>query len=125
AREGVRPRLPTEAEKQQLSAIRARAARWGSAGLEKEALARVIEKLTQLDAQLALAGKAWSRVDQTQRQSLERLDRFENGLQRVESQSRQKPSFALPVIATGLLGAAVGAAVVVFAPMPGRQPPPG
>jgi tetratricopeptide (TPR) repeat protein len=122
--EGVQPRLPAEVEKQQLAAIRARAARWGNAGLEKEALAKVIEKLTQLDVQLSLAGKAWSRIDQTQRQSLERLDRFESGLQRVESQARQKPSFALPIIATGLLGAAVGAAAVVFAPLPSRQQPP-
>jgi tetratricopeptide (TPR) repeat protein len=119
--EGVQRPLPTEKEKQQFAAIRARAARWASAGMEKEALAKVIEKLTHLDAQLALSGKAWTRIDTTQRQSLERLDRFESGLQRVEEQARQRPSLALPAIALGLLGAAIGAAAVVFVPVPSRQ----
>jgi tetratricopeptide (TPR) repeat protein len=114
-------RLPPETEKQQLVAIRTRASRWRSSGLEKEALAKVIEKITQLDAQLSLSGKAWSRIDQTQRQALERLDRFESGLERMESEARHKPSVALPVFATGLLGVAIGAAAVVFAPVLTRQ----
>jgi tetratricopeptide (TPR) repeat protein len=118
--EGVQPRLAPEAEKKVLQTIRTRAAR---SNIEKEALAKVIEKLAHLEAQLALAGKAWSRIDGAQRQALERLDRFESGLQRVEAQARQKPSLALPIIATGLLGAAIGAAAVVFAPALSRQQP--
>ena len=114
--EGVQKRLPVEQEKQLLNGIRARAAR---AGMEKEALAKVIEKVTQLESQLALSGKALSRLDVTQRQALERLDRFESGLERLEK-SRQRPSIALPVLAMGLLGAAIGAAAVVFLPVPLR-----
>ncbi|HEX9576199.1 MAG TPA: hypothetical protein VF993_00495, partial [Myxococcales bacterium] len=121
--EGAQRRLPPETEKQQLVAIRTRASRWRSSGLEKEALAKVIEKITQLDAQLSLSGKAWSRIDQTQRQALERLDRFESGLERMESEARHKPSVALPVFATGLFGVAIGAAAVVFAPVLTRQQP--
>jgi tetratricopeptide (TPR) repeat protein len=114
--EGVQKRLPVEQEKQLFNGIRARAAR---AGMDKEALAKVIEKVTQLESQLALSGKALSRLDVAQRQALERLDRFESGLERLEK-ARQRPSIALPVLTMGLLGAAIGAAAVVFVPSPLR-----
>jgi tetratricopeptide (TPR) repeat protein len=101
--EVVQPRPPAEGERQIFGALRARSQR---AGLEKEALAKVIEKLGQIEAQLPQLGKAQSKLESAQRQVLERIDRAEGGQKRTEEVARQKPSMAAPVAIAAVLGAA-------------------
>lgn len=99
--EGVQPRPPAEGERNIFSALRNR---WSRAPPEKEALARVIEKLSHLESQVAQLAKAQGRLDAAQREALERIDRFEDGLQRLPR--AKKPSAAVPVLLGVLLAVA-------------------
>lgn len=90
--EEVQKRLPLQQEQQALAALRQRAAKWGA---EKEALAKLIGQLGQ--------------VERAQRQTMERLDRIEEGFRRGDEARKQKPSVALPAV---IAGALAGAAVV-------------
>lgn len=103
--EGVQPRPPAEGERNIFAALRTR---WTRAPLEKEAVARIIEKLGQLEAQVAQLSKAQGRLDASQRDALERIDRFESGQQRL-----QRPSQS--VLGPALLSAVLAAAAVVGA----------
>lgn len=101
--EGVQPRPPAEGERQIFGALRARSQR---TGLEKEALAKMIEKLGQIEAQVAQLGKTQSKFESAQRQALERIDRAEGGQKRAEEVARHKPSMAPVVVIAAVLGAA-------------------
>jgi len=74
--EAVQPRPPAEGERNILSALRNRFSRPPP---EKEALAKVIDRLHQLETQIAQLGKAQARLEAAQRESLEAIDRFETG----------------------------------------------
>ncbi|MGZ6142199.1 MAG: hypothetical protein ACXWLM_02620 [Myxococcales bacterium] len=124
--EGVQPRPPPEGERNILAALRTR---WTRVAPEKEAVARLIEKLTHLEAQVAQQAKALSRLDAAQRQAQEAIERFVDGQQRMAT--RREPS----AIGPALLAAAIAAVVVIGAgwalgmiALPGRaareEPPP-
>jgi tetratricopeptide (TPR) repeat protein len=123
--EGVQPRPPAEGERQIFGALRARSQR---TGLEKEALAKMIEKLGQIEAQVAQLGKAQSKIESAQRQALERIDRAEGGQKRAEEVARHKPSMAPAVVIAAVLGAAgslgAGLALGMFE-LPSAMRPPG
>ena len=104
--EGVQPRPPAEGERNILSALRTR---WTRVAPEKEAVAKLIEKLTHLEQQVAALAKAQARVDAAQRQTQEQLDRFAEGQQRLAT--RKEPSALGPA----LLGALLAAAAVILA----------
>ena len=98
--EGVQPRPPAEGERNILASLRTR---WTRAP-EKEAVARIIEKLGALETQVAQIGKAQAKLEASQREALERLDRFQDGQQRLQRPAA--PSFVGPVLLGGLLAAA-------------------
>ena len=100
ALEGVQPRPPAEGERNIFAALKTR---WMRPPKEKEAVARIIEKLAQLEAQVAQLGKAQAKLDAAQRQAMEQLDRFEGGQQRLQ---RPAPGVAGPALLSGLLAAA-------------------
>ena len=104
--EGVQPRPPAEGERNILGALRTR---WTRPAPEKEAVARIIEKLNHLEAQVAQLGKAQARVDAAQRETQQQLDRFLEGQQRMPA--RREASALGPA----LLGAVIAAALVVGA----------
>jgi tetratricopeptide (TPR) repeat protein len=105
ALEGVQPRPPGEGERIIFSALRSR---WIRPPPEKEALARLIEKLGALEVQVAALAKTQSKLDSAHRQAREQLDRFEDGQQRLQ---RPAPS----VIGPALFAAVLAAAAVVAA----------
>ena len=124
--EGVQPRPPAEGERNILAALRTR---WTRVAPEKEAVARLIEKLTHLEAQVAQQAKALSRIDAAQRQAQEQIERFADGQQRMAA--RREPS----AIGPALIAAALAAVAVIGAgfalgmiALPGRaareEPPP-
>jgi tetratricopeptide (TPR) repeat protein len=96
--EVVQPRPPSEGERNILSALRMRFSRPPP---EKEALARLIEKLHQLEGQVAQLGKAQARLEATHQQSLEMLDRFEDGQRRL-NEGRRKQSVVAPAVLAAL-----------------------
>jgi len=97
--EVVQPRPPSEGERNILSALRMRFSRPPP---EKEALARLIEKLHQLEGQVAQLGKAQARLEATHQQSLEMLDRFEDGQRRLNETGRRKQSVVAPAVLAAL-----------------------
>jgi len=105
--EVVQPRPPPEGERNILSALRVRFSRPPP---EKEALARVIEKLHHLEVQVAQLGKAHSRLEAAHQQSLEQIERFEDGQRRLAELGRRPKSSVAPAILAGVL-----TSVAVFA----------
>ncbi len=97
--EVVQPRPPSEGERNILSALRMRFSRPPP---EKEALARLIEKVHQLEGQVAQLGKAQARLEATHQQSLEMLDRFEDGQRRLNETGRRKQSVVAPAVLAAL-----------------------
>src|SRR6267378_3485566 len=95
----VQPRPPSEGERNILSALRMRFSRPPP---EKEALARLIEKLQQLEGQVAQLSKAQARLEATHQQSLEMLDRFEDGQRRLNETGRRKQSVVAPAVLAAL-----------------------
>ena len=100
ALEGVQPRPPGEGERNIFSAMKTR---WMRPPPEKEAVARLIEKLAQLEAQVAALTKGQAKQDAAQRQAMEQLDRFEDGQRRLQ---RPAPGVVGPALLAGLLAAA-------------------
>ena len=100
--EAVQPRPPAEGERNILSALRNRFSRPPP---EKEALAKVIDRLHQLETQIAQLGKAQARLEAAQRESLEAIDRFETGQHRTVSGQR-RPSVLGPALFGGVLASA-------------------
>src|SRR5207249_8279498 len=74
--EGVQPRPPAEGERNILVSLRHRSSRPPP---EKDAVARLIDRLQQLETQVATLGRVQSRMEAAQRQSLETMERFEVG----------------------------------------------
>src|SRR3954469_15504002 len=107
--EGVQPRPPAEGERNILSALRNRFSRPPP---EKEAVAKLIDKLHQLETQVAQLAKAQARLEAAHHQSLETLERFEDGQRRAEEAGRRRQSVVAPAVIAGLLAsiAVLGAA---------------
>ena len=98
--EAVQARPPAEGERNIFAALRGRFARPPP---EKEALARLIEKLGSLEVLVAQLSRAQAKLDAAQRQSLEWIDRFEQGQQRLKG---PKPSTLGPALLAAVLAAA-------------------
>ena len=94
--ESAQPRLPPEQERQVIGSVRARPGL--GAGLEKEALAKLIAQLGEVQRQL-------SKLSAAQREVAERVERFEDGQRLAPSSGRRGPPVLVPLLA-GLLGAA-------------------
>src|SRR4051812_8545615 len=101
--ETVQPRPPAEGERNILSALRNRFSRPPP---EKEALAKVIDRLHQLETQIAQLGKAQARLEAAQRESLEAIDRFEMGQHRTGVTAQRRPSVLGPALFGGVLASA-------------------
>jgi len=97
--EVVQPRPPSEGERNILSALRMRFSRPPP---EKEALARLIEKLHQLEGQVAQLGKSQARLEATHQQSMEMIERFEDGQRRLNETGRRKQSVVAPAVLAAL-----------------------
>jgi tetratricopeptide (TPR) repeat protein len=97
--EKVQPRPPAEGERNILSALRNRFSRPPP---EKEAVAKLIDKLHHLEGQVAQLAKSQSRLDAAQQQSLETIERFEDGQRRLEHSGRRKQSVVGPAVIAGL-----------------------
>ncbi|HZX95183.1 MAG TPA: tetratricopeptide repeat protein [Myxococcales bacterium] len=104
--EGVQPRPPAEGERNIFAALRTRLARPPP---EKEAVAKVIDRLHHVESQAAALAKAHAKLETTQRQMLETVERFADGQRRAEEVQRRRSSS----IAPGLLAGAVGAVAVL------------
>src|SRR5438105_3045460 len=74
--EGVQPRPPAEGERSILSGLRAR---WSRPPQEKEAVAKLIEKLHLLEVQLQQLARMQAKLEAAQRQSAEQIERFADG----------------------------------------------
>jgi tetratricopeptide (TPR) repeat protein len=101
--EAVQPRPPAEGERNILSALRNRFSRPPP---EKEALAKAIDRLQQLEAQVAQLGKAQARVEGAQRESLEAIERFEDGQRRAGEAGRRQQSVVAPAVIAALFASA-------------------
>ena len=131
--EEVQPRPPSEGERNILSALRNR---FSQASLEKEAVAKLIDRLHQLETQVAQLGKAQARLEASQRESSETIERFEIGQTRADQAGRRRQSVVAPAMAVAALtSAAVFAAAWAFGllaipprsgplPMANAPPPP-
>ena len=124
--EGVQPRPPAEGERNILVALRNRFSRPSP---EKEPVGKLIDRLQQLEAQVATLGRAQSRMEAAQRQSLETMERFEVGQLRAGDAGRRQQPVIAPAILAGTLSAVAVVAVAwglgLFAsPPPGRPAPP-
>ena len=97
--EVVQPRPPSEGERNILSALRMRFSRPPP---EKEALARLIEKVQQLEGQVAQLGKSQARLEATHQQSMEMIERFEDGQRRLNETGRRKQSVVAPAVFAAL-----------------------
>lgn len=129
--EGVQPRPPAEGERNILGALRVR---WSRPPPEKEAVAKLIEKLHSLEAQVQQIAKAQGKLEGQQRQAAEQIDdlaeqidRFAAGQQRLARPS--SPSVVLPALLAGVLAAAAAIAGawalgMVAPPAQLRAPPP-
>lgn len=125
--EGVQPRAPAEGERSILMGLRGR---WSRPPPEKEALAKLIEKLHVLEGQVQQLAKAQGRVEASARETAEHLDRMLEGQQRL--QQKPRGSGLASALAAGVLGAiAVFAAAwalgMIRSPMRAEvapQPPP-
>ena len=110
--EEIQPRPPAEGERNILSALRNRFSRPPP---EKEALAKLIDKLHQLEAQVAQLGKAQARLQASQRESSETIERFEVGQTRVDQAGRRRQSVVAPAMAiAAFTSAAILAAAWAF-----------
>ena len=129
--EGVQPRPPAQGEHSILAALRARFSRPPP---EKEAVAKLIEKVHQLEAQVLHLGKVQTRLEAVQRETAEHVDRVLEGENRLQKKNRA-PSTVAPALAAGVLASAAviagGWALGMFAtPAPlrglvqGRSAPP-
>jgi tetratricopeptide (TPR) repeat protein len=94
ALEGVQARPPAEGERNILASLRTRMAK---PPLEKEALARLIEKVASLEQQM---GKVQARAESLHQS----FEHFEDGQRRL--QERKPPSVVVPAFFAGVLGAA-------------------
>ena len=94
--EEIQPRPPAEGERNILSALRNRFSRPPP---EKEAVAKLIDKLHQLEVQVAQLGKAQARLEASQRESSETIERFEVGQTRVDQAGRRRQSVVAPAMA--------------------------
>jgi len=122
--EEIQPRPPAEGERNILSALRNRLSRPPP---EKEALAKLIDKLHQLEAQVAQLGKAQARLEASQRESSETIERFEVGQTRVDRAGRRRQSVVAPAMAVAAFtAAAILAAAWAFGllAIPARLAPP-
>src|SRR2546428_697598 len=129
--EEVQPRPPSEGERNILSALRNR---FSQASLEKEAVAKLIDRLHQLETQVAQLGKAQARLEASQRESSETIERFEIGQTRADQAGRRRQSVVAPAMAVAALtSAAVFAAAWAVGllaipppsrPVPLAKPPP-
>ena len=123
--EGAQPRSSAEGERNILLALRNRSSRPPP---EKEAAAKLSDRLHQLEAQVATLAKAQSRMEATQRQSLETIERFEVGQLRAGDAGRRRQPVVAPAILAGTLSAvavvAVAWALGLFAPPPPLRPAP-
>ena len=131
--EEIQPRPPAEGERNILSALRNRFSRTSS---EKEAAAKLIDRLHQLETQVAQLGKAQARLEASQRESSETIERFEMGQTRADQAGRRRQSVVAPAMAVAALtSAAVFAAAWAFGllaipprsgllPMANAPPPP-
>ena len=131
--EEVQPRPPSEGERNILSALRNRFSRTSP---EKEGVAKLIDRLHQLETQVAQLGKAQARLEASQRESSETIERFEIGQTRADQAGRRRQSVVAPAMAVAALtSAAVFAAAWAFGllaipprsgplPMANAPPPP-
>jgi tetratricopeptide (TPR) repeat protein len=124
--EGVQPRPPAEGERNILLSLRNRSSRPPP---EKEAVAKLIDRLQQLETQVATLGRVQSRMEAAQRQSLETMERFEVGQLRAGDAGRRRQPVIAPAILAGTLSAVAVVAVAwglgLFAsPSPVRPAPP-
>jgi len=131
--EEVQPRPPSEGERTILSALRNRFSRTSP---EKEAAAKLNDRLHQLETQVAQLGKAQARLEASQRESSETIERFEMGQTRADQAGRRRQSVVAPAMAVAALtSAAVFAAAWAFGllaipprsgllPMANAPPPP-
>ncbi len=97
--ERVQPRPPAEGERNILSALRNRFSRPPP---EKEAVAKLIERLHQLEAHVAQIGKSQARLEAAQRESSEAIERFTDGQRRADEASRRRQPVVAPAIIAGL-----------------------
>jgi len=104
--EGVQPRPPAEGERNIFAALRTRFSRPPP---EKEAVAKVIDRLHHVGAQAAALGKAQSRMEAALHQIQESVERFEDGQRRASELQRRKSSSVAP----GFLAGAVAALAVL------------
>jgi hypothetical protein len=107
---GVQPRPPAEGERNILLALRTRFSRRPP---EKEAVARLIEKVAAVEQQLA---KMQARTESLR----EGFERFEEGERRRAE--RKAPSSALPGFVAGVAGAALVLAIAWFTGFAARAP---
>src|SRR5258705_777723 len=105
--EVVQPRPPPEGERNIVSALRMRSSRPPP---EKEAVARLIERLHQLEGQVAALTKAQARLQSAHQQSLGMIERFEEGQRRLSELQRPKSSVAPAIFAGVITSVAVFAA---------------
>ena len=101
--EAVQPRPPAEGERNILSALRNRFSRPPP---EKEALAKAIDRLQQLEAQVAQLGKAQARLESAHRESMESIERFEDGQRRAGEAGRRQQSVVAPAVIAALFASA-------------------
>ena len=106
--EALQPRPPVEGERSILSGLRMR---WTRPPPEKEALAKLIEKLHHLEEQVQLLGKAQGRLEAAQRETAEHLERFTEGEARL-GKSRSRPSLLGPALLAAVIAVAGTIAVV-------------
>src|SRR3954470_2017709 len=97
--EVVQPQPPAAGERNIVSAVRTRFSRPPP---EKEALARMIEKLHQLELQVGALAKAHARLEAAQQQSLEMIERFEDGQRRMAESHRRPKSSVAPAVLAGV-----------------------
>src|SRR5262249_25780176 len=102
--EGVQPRPPAEGERNILGALRTKLSRVAP---EKEALARLIEKVGALEAQIAHLAKAQSRLDAAHREVAEQSDGFQDGRHRIAAARPSSSGFGAAAIAALITAAAV------------------
>ena len=118
--EAVQPRPPAEGERNILAALRTR---WTRVAPEKEAVARLIEKLGHIEQHVAQLGKAQAKTDAALRETSDRLDRYLEGQQKM---AKPQASAWGPAVAAALLAAVVvvgaGFALGMIAPPAGRTP---
>ena len=117
--ERVQPRPPAEGERNILSALRNRLSRPPP---EKEALAKLIDRLQHLEAQVAQLGKTHARVEAAQRETSEALERMEGGQRRAEEAARRRQPGAARAAIAGLLASLVVLAAAWALGMVGSPP---